>query len=114
LILWDLAGSDDYNGTQANYLRGASGALIVCDLTRRETLAAFQRYSEQLRAVNPQAALVLVGNKLDLAAARAVSETDMQAASAAFGSPYVLTSAKEGQQVEQAFDRLADQLEQMP
>jgi small GTP-binding protein len=113
LIIWDLAGSDDFDGTHTNYLRGAAGALIVCDLTRRETLSGFQRYAEQVYAINPKAALVLVGNKLDLAAERTVSDEDMQAVSTALACSYCLTSAKSGEQVEAAFENLAERLEQL-
>ena len=41
-LIWDLAGGDDFTQVGNNYLRGAKGALIVCDLTRAETLAEFE------------------------------------------------------------------------
>ena len=37
LMLWDLAGSEEFDQVRASYLRGASGAVLVCDLTRPET-----------------------------------------------------------------------------
>ncbi len=44
LIVWDLAGGEEF-GAESSYLRGAAGALIVGDLTRRETLESFERYA---------------------------------------------------------------------
>jgi small GTP-binding protein len=111
LLVWDLAGSDEFNAMTTSYLRGAAGALIVCDLTRRETLAAFERYTRQLRAVTPSAAIILVGNKADLITERAITDTELETASAKLGGPLFLTSAKTGEQVETAFLQLAEKLE---
>ena len=111
LLLWDLAGSDEFSDTASNYLRGAAGALIVCDLTRRETLAAFERYAGQLRVLNKAAAIVFVGNKVDLVEQRAIHDEDLRGACATLGCPHLLTSAKTGAQVEAAFELLADRIE---
>ncbi|MCP5099231.1 MAG: GTP-binding protein, partial [Chloroflexi bacterium] len=45
LLIWDLAGGDNQNQIQATYLRGAVGALMVCDLTRTETIDAIFDYN---------------------------------------------------------------------
>jgi GTPase SAR1 family protein len=116
ILLWDMTGGDEI-GTQAraSYLRGAAGALVVCDLTRRETLTVFERYAQQMRLLNPQTTLVLVGNKVDLVAERAISDTDLRTISAALGSnTFFLTSAKTGTQVEDAFLYLAEKIETQP
>ena len=44
MLVWDMEGSPTLKKIQVNYLRGAAGALIVCDLTRRETLSAFDKH----------------------------------------------------------------------
>jgi len=38
LMIWDLAGDDDYQRLQTSYLRGTSGYLLVADGTRQITL----------------------------------------------------------------------------
>jgi len=111
LLIWDLAGNEDFGEVSSSYLRGAAGALIVCDLTRRETLPVFERLATQLRAVAPGAAIVLIGNKVDLVDERAIADADVQAACAALGSPCLLTSARTGENVEDAFLLLAERLE---
>lgn len=113
LLVWDMTGGDDF-GTQAraSYLRGASGALVVCDLSRRETLTVLERYALQMRQLNPQTPLVVIGNKVDLVAERAISDDDLRAVCRSLGSEkFFLTSAKTGTQVEEAFLHIADDIE---
>ncbi|MFN3762442.1 MAG: Rab family GTPase [Anaerolineae bacterium] len=113
LILWDLAGSEEYNGVQTSYLQGASGGLVVCDLTRPETLEGWSHYVRRLREVNPAARVVLVANKADLQDQRAISDDELRQAAAMLDdgtgstAQYWLTSAKTGEYVEEAFHRLA-------
>ncbi|RLC60203.1 MAG: GTP-binding protein, partial [Chloroflexota bacterium] len=38
MMLWNLAGNEEFDRVRASYLRGAAGAVLVCDLTRPETL----------------------------------------------------------------------------
>ncbi len=110
LLMWDLAGGDNYQGVQSGYLRGAAGALIVCDLTRAETLNAYERYLSQLREVNKQAHVVFLANKVDLVDRRAISDKELKEAANALGGQVYLTSAKSGINVELAIETLAKKL----
>lgn len=100
LMLWDLAGSEEYNTMRASYLRGAAGAIIVCDLTRPATLDSFAGYAAELRRVSPDARLIVVGNKEDLSDPRQISDEQISGQAAALQAPYYLTSAKTGANVE--------------
>lgn len=112
LFIWDLAGSHEFIRSENSYLLGSAGALIVCDLTRRDTLLVLERYIGQVHAVNANARLVIVGNKADLADARKINQAELNAICQSVGAPpAVLTSAKTGENVEQAFTLLAEQLE---
>jgi small GTP-binding protein len=108
LLIWDLAGGRDFS--QSGYLLGAAGALIACDLTRAITLASFQTYVAQVRQVNPNIAVVLLGNKNDLFEERAVSDEQILSIANQLNAPVLLTSAKSGENVESAFSTLADAL----
>jgi len=66
LMLWDLAGGDEFNQARKSYLRGADGALLVCDLTRPQTLSSLQGYASVLLQMNPEARFAVAGNKRDL------------------------------------------------
>lgn len=111
MLIWDLAGGDDYSKMGNHYLRGAVGALIVCDLTRPSTLDALKFYTKQLRDVNKNAAIVFIGNKIDLEDARQISDEQIESIAAEQQVPFLLTSAKTGIAVAESFDLLATQLE---
>lgn len=108
LMLWDLAGSAEFDQMRASYLRGAAGAVLVCDLTRATTLDGLRAYARDLAGVSPGAKLVLVGNKRDLwekaaDSASYLSLEELEALAAELGAPLCLTSAKTGDGVEEAF-----------
>jgi small GTP-binding protein len=112
MLVWDLAGGNGFETSSSTYMQGATGALIVCDLTRHETLTACENYARQIRILNPGVQLVFVGNKVDLTKERVVSVPDMLAALTVFGErTFFLTSAKTGEKVEDAFSYLAEKIE---
>ncbi|GAB4496431.1 MAG: Rab family GTPase [Anaerolineales bacterium] len=107
LLVWDLAGSEEFTGAQASYLQGAAGALLVCDLTRASTLPSVARYAARLREVNPFVSVLLLANKADLVDQHEIFEaqlTEMVGSIQAAG--VFLTSAKDGRNVETAFLQL--------
>ena len=110
LLIWDLAGGDDFRKSGASYLRGAVAALIVCDLTRPDTLAGYEFYTSQMHQINPDATLLFAGNKADLTEERAITDEKLQTACQKLGGTYLDTSAKTGYQVEAAFQRLVQQI----
>lgn len=103
LLIWDLAGSEEFNRMQSSYLRGAAGAVLVWDLTRPETILRIKTYHQNLLEINPQARFVLAGNKADLVAAPGLLDQELERFSQAHGIPVFLTSAKTGENVEEAF-----------
>lgn len=108
LIVWDLAGGDEFLRSNSSYLRGAAGALVICDLTRAQTLTAAEQYAHQIRSLNSGAGVVLIANKVDLVEERVVEEDKLAAVAAAFEDcPVYLTSAKTGENVEVSFTQLA-------
>jgi small GTP-binding protein len=112
MLVWDLAGGNGFEASASTYMQGATGALIICDLTRRDTLAACENYARQIRTMNLGVQLVFVGNKADMDGERVVSVPDMLAALSVFGErTFFLTSAKTGEQVEETFTYLAEKIE---
>lgn len=107
LLIWDLAGGRDFQRANEHYMKGAAGALIVADLTRPETVASLEAYAGRLRAVEPAAAVVILGNKGDLIGHQSVSEAQLAAAAAQIGAPWLVTSALTGANVAEAFALLA-------
>lgn len=105
LMLWDLASQEEFNAIRASYMRGAAGAILVCDLTRAETLHNLQRYAADLRSVVPAAHIVLAANKCDLAEQQ-LAPQQVDAVAASLQAPCYSTSAKTGEAVEQVFRHL--------
>ena len=116
LMLWDLAGSEEFDRVRASYLRGASGAVLVCDLTRPDTLNGVHRYLQELQEISPDAHAIVAANKLDLVQQPpvgirpALDLEQVRAAAAGLGAPYYLTSAKTGDEVEAVFRHLGQRL----
>ncbi|OAA71237.1 secretion related GTPase SrgD [Cordyceps fumosorosea ARSEF 2679] len=117
LSLWDTAGQETYKSVTRSYFRGASGALLVFDLSRRATFEHVTDWLNDLRQIaEPDIVVVLVGNKADLvggaaAEARQVSRNEAEAWARANGVlEYVETSAKSGDNVEAAFMRVAERI----
>lgn len=106
MLLWDLAGGRTFGAAKGSYLKGASGALIVFDLTRQETFDLVSYYLQQLMEANSHAALVLIGNKTDLHDQAQVSLEDVEKLAQELACPFFMTSAKSGSHVEEAFERL--------
>jgi small GTP-binding protein len=106
MMLWDLAGSDEFSRMQASYMRGAAGAVLVCDLTRPATLDRLRIYVDDLLKINAGARFVLAANKSDLADQQEITPAQVEAAAAELDAPWHFTSAKTGDQVEEMFHRL--------
>jgi small GTP-binding protein len=109
LVIWDVAGEDEFQTVQRSYLRGSSGYLLVADGTRAssfETACSLQQKAEETVGRVP---FILALNKADLAAewqidARAYTRLADQ------GWTIVRTSAKTGAGVEETFQALTRRL----
>ena len=106
IMLWDLAGSEEFNVVRASYLRGAAGAVLVCDLTRPETLDNLHTYADDLLNAGPDVRLILAANKNDLADEQQITPAQIEAVAARLSAPCYLTSAKTGDEVETLFHHL--------
>jgi hypothetical protein len=63
------AGQESFRSITRSYYRGAAGALLVYDITRRETFNHLSRWLEEARQHgNPDMVVMLIGNKSDMEA----------------------------------------------
>lgn len=106
LMLWDLAGSEEFNDLRASYLRGAAGGMLVCDLTRPETLESLYEYAASLRALNAAAPIVVAANKDDLREQHLLTADQVREAAHSLKAACFFTSARTGQNVEEVFRHL--------
>ncbi|XXG97124.1 Ribulose bisphosphate carboxylase large chain [Hypoxylon texense] len=120
LSLWDTAGQETYKSVTRSYFRGASGALLVFDITRKATFSHVTDWLNDLRAIaDPDIVVILVGNKLDQTQSedesapnkREVTRQEAEDWARRNGVlQYVETSAKSGENVEEAFMRVAERI----
>lgn len=106
MLVWDLAGSEEFNQMRATYMRGATGAILVCDFTRPGTLDTLKRYAEDLHRVAPTARLVIAANKYDLKEEWRLSLNQIEGVAGQLQTVFYPTSAKTGHEVEPLFHYL--------
>jgi small GTP-binding protein len=109
LVLWDVAGEEEFFQIPDSYVEGAHGFLFVADGTREETLQTLRtvraRFQESL---GPRPEVILL-NKCDLAESWVVTE-DVEKEFSEAGVAFLCTSAADGRNVERAFEMLGRQL----
>jgi small GTP-binding protein len=110
LMVWDLAGSEEFDQVRASYIRGAAGAILVCDLTQTETLYNLRSYADNLFHNDPNSRLILAANKFDLTDRQLLTLAQIEEMANGLKAPYYLTSAKTGEQVETLFRHLGQLL----
>lgn len=111
LQVWDTAGQESFRSITRSYYRGAAGALLVYDITRRDTFQHLGRWLEEARQhAHPNMAILLIGNKNDLEHRRAVTTEEGKAFAEENGLLFLETSAKTAYNVEQAFLQTAESI----
>lgn len=89
------------------YYRGADGALLVYDITNADSFEAMKKWDAEISSSVPECVKLIVGSKIDLVGSRQVPSDVVQAYSEERNIPQVLTSAKTGEGIEEAFQKMA-------
>ncbi len=108
LQIWDILGMSSFSKIQKAAYRGASGAFLVLDLTRKETLYSFDLWLFSLYEVAGDIPVVVLGNKNDLKPE--VGRDRIEELVKGYGFPYYLTSAKTGEYLNDAFQTLGEMM----
>jgi small GTP-binding protein len=95
-LLWDINGEDGFHTVLPQYLKGAAGAILVCDATRPGTWSSIAGHEKLFRRENPEGTCVVALNKIDLLTATdaRAAEKELGRRSGAGGSLLYPTSAK--------------------
>ncbi len=110
-VIWDLAGQVQFRRVRQAYLADSEAGILVFDLTRHKTFENVRSWYKELKENSPQDLfLILVGNKCDLELSREVSREEAEQLAQELGLTYMETSAKTGENVNDAFRMLAIQL----
>ncbi len=107
-MIWDVLGQRGYKNIQESSFQGAKGALLVYDVSRRETLRSVGEYwIPHLTEITKSIPIVLVGNKVDLCRDRSAAREQLEDAMEVLQVNGFLSSAKTGENVEASFACLA-------
>jgi small GTP-binding protein len=117
MILWDIMGQKNYERVHKDMFEGINGGILVCDLTKPETLKSLGEYwIPTFFEYAGKVPMVLMANKVDLKEEIKTDIKDINALLASFqmkdGShvPFYLTSAKTGENVQVGFEKLGELL----
>ncbi|KAJ4961772.1 hypothetical protein NE237_021682 [Protea cynaroides] len=105
--IWDTAGQERFRAITSSYYRGARGALLVYDITRRRTFDNLAKWLKEIKELGgSDIVILLIGNKTDLVQAREVTEEEGHRLAEKEGLCFMETSALENLNVEGAFLQL--------
>lgn len=108
LQIWDTAGQERFRAVTRSYYRGAQGVLLVFDITRRRTFTHLTSWLTDARNLtNPNTVILLIGNKKDMEDQREVTFEEAKTFAEENGLIFIETSAKTGDNVEEAFLKTA-------
>jgi len=112
LTIWDIGGQKRFETMRSEFYKGASGAVLVFDLTRMETYNAIEGWLNEVRYYTGNIPFILIGNKVDLLddIGRIIEKREAEEFARTHNSIYIETSAKIGKNVEEAFNAFSQML----
>nr|BBA16889.1 PB1-KRas(G12D) [synthetic construct] len=111
LDILDTAGQEEYSAMRDQYMRTGEGFLCVFAINNTKSFEDIHHYREQIKRVkdSEDVPMVLVGNKCDLPS-RTVDTKQAQDLARSYGIPFIETSAKTRQGVDDAFYTLVREI----
>ena len=106
LNVWDTAGEEKYHAMAPIFYRGAQGAVVIFDVTNRETFNRATKWFKELSEFaegNPK--IILVGNKIDLPN-RVITNEEASSLAHKYRCNFLEVSALLGTNVDEVFNSL--------
>ncbi|MHA1273962.1 MAG: Rab family GTPase [Promethearchaeota archaeon] len=113
LIVWDIAGHSKFEKMRKNFYRGAEGGFLVFDLTNEKSFNNIKEWFADIKNTlnsNKPFKGFLLGNKNDLIKERKIKREDAERLAETLGLEYIETSALTGENVDDAFTKLAQEI----
>jgi len=105
--IWDTAGQERYKAITSAYYKGAKGAFIVYDITRKNSFESIDKWINDVTAVaDKKITIVLIGNKSDLEDQRQVTKEQGEDKANKLQVAFLETSAFSGENLEKAFQMM--------
>ncbi len=107
--VWDTAGQEKFRVMSRSYYQKAHGMILACAINNLDSFKNIRVWLNAMRnsvREDSKIQLVIIGNKCDLEDERQVSESELKEKADELGIEYFLTSAKDGQGIDEAFDHI--------
>ena len=105
--IWDTAGQERYKSITTSYYKGAKGAFIVYDITKKESFKNVDKWIKDLKEFGDEdVTILIIGNKCDLEDEREVSIEEVKKKAELFDIGYCETSALKSKNIDYAFQTL--------
>ncbi len=109
--IWDTAGQERYKAITSAYYKGAKGAFVVYDITRKGSFESVEKWVNDLKAAADKSlTIILVGNKCDLEDQRQVTKEQGEEKANHLELAFMETSAFSGENLEKAFELMIKQV----
>jgi len=109
--IWDTAGQEKFDAMAPIYYRDSEGAVLVYDITIRESFNKVQKWIAELRQhAGDDIFIVIAGNKCDRENDRQISTNEAEEYAKKHGAKHFNTSAKSGKGIEEMFKYFTDKI----
>ncbi len=108
LSIWDILGQQEFKSIHNMAFKGSRGALLVCDITRKDTLTNITTWKNRVEEIVGNIPMVLLANKSDLTSEYEFTEDELKSLSEQLNLDFYLTSAKFGDNVIKTFFKLGE------
>lgn len=107
MTIWDIMGEKGFRELlKEAYFYGANAILAVADLTRKKSLTDLDDWIDSTIKEAGKIPVMIAVNKIDLEDDAEFGDNESQEIGKAFGAPFVYTSAKTGEKVQNTFEAL--------
>lgn len=109
--IWDTAGQERFKTIISSYYRGAHGILVVFDITNKESFQNITNWLQEIEKYKKDdIEIIIIGTKNDMMYKREVDITSISDFINKYKYTYIETSAKNGNNVENAFIKIINQI----
>ena len=109
--IWDTAGQEAFQAITRTYYKGAIGALLVYDITRKETFEHIRKWYDEVKLNGSKdICCILIGNKKDLEEQRQVKYEEGKRLAEENNLLFLETSAKTAENVQECFTISAERI----
>ncbi len=111
MTIWDIMGQKSFRAIMKEaFFYGAHGILAVCDVTREDTLSELHGWIKDVYKVTGDIAIHFLANKVDLKDHISIDGRELRQVASKYNAPYSYTSAQTGENVQEAFQKLAQMI----